>query len=57
MLMRIYEYGFIPKDMFSLLPTIMWFRNGSDCEHKSAKENVLTFIWFNVGITIRWGEK
>ena len=55
--MRIYEYGFIPKDMFALLPTIMWFRNGSDPEHKSAKENDLTFIWFNVGITIRWGEK
>lgn len=55
--MRVYEYGFIPKGMFALLPTIMWFRNGSDPEHKSSTENDLTFVWLNLGITIRWGEK
>lgn len=55
--MRIAECGFIPKGMFALLPTIIWFRNGSDPEHKKSTENDLTFVWICFGITFRWGDK
>lgn len=55
--MRIYEYGFIPKGMFAILPTILLFRNGCDPEHKSKTENDITCVWLNLGITFRWGEK
>ncbi len=55
--MRISECGFIPKGMFAFLPTLIWFKNGSDPEHKSSTENDLTFVWLNLGITFRWGEK